>query len=528
MRIKVLEPHIANQIAAGEVIQRPASVVKEVLENALDAGAKVISLEIEQSGSKLIRIRDDGYGISKHDLPLAIKQHATSKLSEIDDLNHLSSLGFRGEALASISSVAELTILSHAQDEEHAWQINAENELSTVAHPIGTTVEVRNLFANIPVRRKFLKSARTEFAHIEEVVKRIALSAYETKFHLTHNGKQLFNLPAIHDSDNRHLRLNKLLNKSFAKHSIIVDAEQDNMQLSGWILPNEYARAHADQQYFFVNGRVVKDRLIQHAIRLAYQELYQQAHFPAYVLYLQCSSEKVDVNVHPTKHEVRFSEPRMVHDFIVSVLLKAQSKIQLSLPSAEVVTKLPQNKEHKIAEANADYKIGKQWQAIVLLAQQFILVKSTDMHMLIQYRNAQYFLFRNALQTNNVKAQPLLMPQIIHYDANTTDLIIAKHQKWLDYGIELQQSGADCIMLRQLPQCLHGIELKPLFQSLSKLEQTNQIVDCIVEHSLIKTELSMSEMQLLCQQLAEYDLAILKQEKIVIELSTQRIESLFK
>ncbi len=322
-RIHLLSPQLANQIAAGEVVERPASVVKEVLENAIDAGAEKISVEVEQGGVKLIRIRDDGKGIDKDDLPLALSRHATSKITALEDLEAVASLGFRGEALASISSVSRLTLTSRSVDDDTAWQVKAEGrdmvaEVSPAAHPQGTTVEMRDLFFNTPARRKFLKTENTEYRHLEEVVKRLALSRFDLQFQLSNNNRVVHQLKPANSEQMRERRIASLLGSGFIDNALSLDisAEASGLRLWGWIGLPTYSRSQADQQYFFVNGRIIRDKLVTHAIRQAYADVLYNGRHPCYVLYLELDPALVDVNVHPTKHEVRFREGRLVHDFI--------------------------------------------------------------------------------------------------------------------------------------------------------------------------------------------------------------------
>ncbi len=322
-RIHLLTPRLANQIAAGEVVERPASVVKEILENSLDAGASRIDLDVEQGGVKLIRLRDDGKGIEKDDLPLALSRHATSKIRDLDDLEAVQSLGFRGEALASISSVSRLTLTSRTAEQDAGWQVRTEGrdmtaEVSPAAHPQGSTVEVRDLFFNTPARRKFLKTEKTEFKHLEEVVKRLALSRFDVGFTLRHNQKVIHQLrPAVSETEQER-RIASLLSPAFIENAMKVDvsAEASGLRLWGWVGLPTFSRSQADLQYFFVNGRIIRDKVVAHALRQAYQDVLYHGRHPAYVLYMELDPALVDVNVHPTKHEVRFRESRLVHDFI--------------------------------------------------------------------------------------------------------------------------------------------------------------------------------------------------------------------
>ncbi|MGP8290462.1 DNA mismatch repair endonuclease MutL [Vreelandella zhanjiangensis] len=325
-RIQVLDPRLANQIAAGEVVERPSSVTKELIENAIDAGSQRIEVEIEQGGARLIKVRDDGIGIGEDDLPLALARHATSKIGSLEDLEGVSSLGFRGEALASISSVSRLELISNAdEDPRSGWRVVAEGRgmearVTPAPHPRGTSVAVRDLFFNTPARRKFLRTEKTEFAHVEEAFRRQALSRYDIAWVLRHNQKVVHQLPPGHSAAAQERRIASLLGKNFIEHARYIEREAGGLRLSGWVGLPTHSRSQADQQYFFVNGRVVRDRLVAHAVRQAYRDVLYNGRHPVFVLYLTLDPDVVDVNVHPTKHEVRFRDGRMVHDFLYSSL----------------------------------------------------------------------------------------------------------------------------------------------------------------------------------------------------------------
>lgn len=339
-RIEVLSPRLANQIAAGEVVERPANVVKELVENSLDAGANRIEVDVEQGGVKLIRIRDNGFGIEKSDLPLSLSRHATSKIKDLDDLESVQSLGFRGEALASIASVSRLVLSSHEQESDDAWQVQAEGrdmatEVKPCAHPVGTTIEMRDLFFNTPARRKFLRTEKTEFNHLEEVVKRMALSRYDVSFQLRHNQKVIHSLRPCTSEFYREKRVASLLSAQFMKEAVSIDMEGAGLKLWGWVGLPTFSRSQADMQYFFVNGRIVRDKLVAHAIRQAYQDVLYHGRHSAFVLYLELDPALVDVNVHPTKHEVRFRDGRLVHDFLFRSLHKALGAVRPETPEAD-------------------------------------------------------------------------------------------------------------------------------------------------------------------------------------------------
>ena len=324
-RIELLSPRLANQIAAGEVVERPASVIKELLENSIDSGAKRIDVDVEQGGVKLLRVRDDGSGISSDDLPLALARHATSKIRDLEDLERVMSLGFRGEALASISSVARLTLTSRTRSAEQAWQVETEGRdmaprVQPAAHPVGTSVEVRDLFFNTPARRKFLKAEKTEFDHLQEVIKRLALARFDVAFHLRHNGKTILSLHEAHDEAARARRVSAICGAGFLEQALPIEIERNGLRLWGWVGLPTFSRSQADLQYFFVNGRAVRDKLVAHAVRQAYRDVLFNGRHPTFVLFFEVDPSVVDVNVHPTKHEVRFRDGRMVHDFLYGTL----------------------------------------------------------------------------------------------------------------------------------------------------------------------------------------------------------------
>ncbi|MCG7584032.1 DNA mismatch repair endonuclease MutL [Photobacterium sp. OFAV2-7] len=358
MPIQILPARLANQIAAGEVVERPASVVKELVENSLDAGATRIDIDIDKGGSRTIRIRDNGKGIPKDELSLALSRHATSKITSLDDLEAIVSLGFRGEALASISSVSRLTLTSKTDEQEEAWSAYAEGrdmevQLKPAAHPVGTTLEVLDLFFNTPARRKFLRTEKTEFGHIDELLKRIALSRLDVTINLRHNGKMIRQYRAAQTQIQKERRLAAVCGSNFLNHALAVELEHGDLKLSGWICSPQGARAQNDIQYCYVNGRMMKDKLINHAIRQAYETSLAADQYAAYVLFIEVDPHQVDVNVHPAKHEVRFHQARLVHDFICQGLQSAllQGLEQSGEESSEALYSPPQRAS---AAANLD------------------------------------------------------------------------------------------------------------------------------------------------------------------------------
>lgn len=372
MAIQILSPQLANQIAAGEVVERPASVVKELVENSLDAGATSIHIDIEKGGSKLIRIRDDGCGIAKEELELALCRHATSKIHQLADLEQILSLGFRGEALASISSVSRLTLTSRPAIQESAWQAIAEGremqvQLRPAAHPVGSSIEVLDLFFNTPARRRFLRSDKTEFAHIDELVKRLALSRFDVNWMLTHNGQTIRQLKAATDRSAQEKRLAQLCGRGFIESALYVESQYDEMRLWGWVQLPHACQAQPACQFSYVNGRMMRDKLLNHAIRQAYGDVLLPGAQPAFVLYLELDPHQLDVNVHPAKHEVRFHQARLVHDFVVSALAQVCQQPALfehataeTSPTAAVSVAPMLAKSPSIRESAGNYGANQQ------------------------------------------------------------------------------------------------------------------------------------------------------------------------
>ncbi|MRS90446.1 DNA mismatch repair endonuclease MutL [Enterobacteriaceae bacterium RIT714] len=354
MPIQVLPPQLANQIAAGEVVERPASVVKELVENSLDAGATRIDIDIERGGAKLIRIRDNGCGIKKDELALALARHATSKIASLDDLEAIISLGFRGEALASISSVSRLTLTSRTAEQQEAWQAYAEGRdmdvtVKPAAHPVGTTLEVLDLFYNTPARRKFMRTEKTEFTHIDEIIRRIALARFDVTINLSHNGKVMRQYRAVAEGGQKERRLGAICGTAFLEQALAIEWQHGDLAMRGWVAdPKAMNATLADIQYCYVNGRMMRDRLINHAIRQACEDKLGADQQPAFVLYLEIDPHQVDVNVHPAKHEVRFHQSRLVHDFIYQgVLSVLQQQAEPTLPLEDetlAVRTVPENR----------------------------------------------------------------------------------------------------------------------------------------------------------------------------------------
>lgn len=524
-RIHLLSPRLANQIAAGEVVERPASVVKELLENSLDAGASRLDVDVEQAGIKLIRIRDDGGGIEKDDLPLALSRHATSKIYELEDLEAVVSLGFRGEALASISSVSRLTLISRRQGAEHAWQVQTEGRdmeavLSPAAHPQGTTVEMRDLFFNTPARRKFLKTENTEFKHLEEVVKRLALSRFDVAFQLKHNNKIIHQLKPAQTQADQERRVASVCGPTFIDQALRVDmqAEASGLSLKGWIGLPTFSRSQADLQYFFVNGRMIRDKLVTHAVRQAYADVLYHGRHPAYVLYLELDPALVDVNVHPTKHEVRFRESRLVHDFIFRSIHRAIGEMRpeaahvpalqtLAPPQGDVRSepKYEQNtiylaprpeqavsssvvREQMVGYGNLHqpssntrlFNVGAQTEeqvdipplgfAVAQLHGIYIIAQNKEGMVLVDMHAAHerivYERLKAAYQEEGVRSQPLLVPVSIAVSSREADAAEEFEPMFSQLGFELARMGEENITLRQVPVTLAKANVEQLLRDV--------------------------------------------------------------
>lgn len=511
-RIQLLSPRLSNQIAAGEVVERPASVVKELLENSLDAGARRISIDIEQGGLALIRVRDDGVGIASDDLPLALSRHATSKITSLDDLERVATLGFRGEALASIASVSRLELTS-ATAESEAWQVRSEGrdmqpDIQPAAHPIGTTVDVRDLFFNTPARRKFLKSERTEFSHIEEVLRRQALACFERGFSLRHNGRVVQELRPAEDDSGRERRIAAVLGSEFIANALRVETEAAGLRLHGWVALPTFSRSQADMQYFFVNGRVIRDRLVAHAIRQAYQDVLYHGRHPAFVLYLELDPAAVDVNVHPTKHEVRFRDSRLVHDFLFRSLHRALAETRpdavlerrtenaqpefapaASFPVQQNAWNLPPSAD-AVRDTTAFYRpqmgfsnstplpavseaaagLPPLGHALAQLKGIYILAENADGLILVDMHAAHeritYERMKTARDGGGIRTQPLLVPLALAVSEREADCAEAQAEHFRAFGFEIDRSGAESLIVRQVPIALADTDIAALVRDV--------------------------------------------------------------
>lgn len=512
-RINPLGNRLANQIAAGEVVERPASVVKELLENAIDSGASKIELVVERGGTRLIQVTDDGSGIVKEDLALALARHATSKIASSDDLASIKSLGFRGEALASISSVSRLCLTSRTHDSEMAWQAIAEGremqvEILPAAATAGTRIEVSDLFYNTPARQKFLKAEKTEFSHIEEVFKRHALANPDIAFILKHNGKIVKRVPAIANANQQFKRLEAICGSPFSTRAKEFSCQHEYLEIQGWLGGCDFHRSESDLQYVFINGRPVKDRMINHAIRQAHTNLLPHGRMATYVVFLAINVAKVDVNVHPTKHEVRFDDQRLVHDLIVKSVSEGLEQFSpdfetISFDQATDSENSPllqyasQQSGQPGFEANkgvasikggySNNNFGEKFNQINTINTQFsneplnsLAIKLDDKYWLAIQSDAAYLingrkLFQYYLETLfnegfrgeiDVERKPLLFPQYIKISRE-----IFEQQDNLrlieNLGFRFEPSGKEGITLHQIPIWLVEVEVADILASFN-------------------------------------------------------------
>lgn len=485
--IRRLPASLANQIAAGEVVERPASIVKELVENSLDAGARRITVILKQGGLQLISVQDDGLGIPAHELVLALAPHATSKINRVEDLAAITSMGFRGEALASIGSVAHLQITSRTYGAERGWTIHgpaATDKPVPAAHPQGTTVTVQELFFNTPARRRFLRSERTEYRHCEDVVRRMALSRFDVAIVLQHNQRTVFNLPAAVDEAARQQRVMRLCGRAFIQQAVALEFQHGEMQLHGWIGLPEAARQQSDLQYFFVNDRIIRDRVISHALRQAYADRLYPGRYPAYVLHLTLKPTEVDVNVHPTKHEVRFHQGRVVHDFLVRCVNEALDRqgegpslpyargpLDWHIPATGNVPARSNSVPSRVAEMKANYPASSSGKAtassgslLTVLHDRYALCEHPAGLRLIDiprlYRDYLFHGIHDGL-ADGIPCRPLLIPLNIRVNFDTS-WIEQHHDLFKQVGFDLGVSGQRNVMLRRSPVMLEQVDVRCL------------------------------------------------------------------
>lgn len=504
MRIIQLPPDVANQIAAGEVIERPASVVKELLENALDAGADTIHIDIGYGGLNQIKISDNGMGIVTDDLPLAIAAHATSKISQFNDLYALNSMGFRGEALASIASVSRLSISSKPDNQAVGSLLQRQAQSFTItpcARARGTTIDVRDIFFNAPVRKKFLKSERTEYQAIDNVVKRFALSAPEITISLSHNGKLQRHLPAALNQPSRIARISKLLGKSFVEQAIYLDVTHANMHLQGFISSETWQSSQTDKLWFYINQRMVRDKLVNHAIKQAYDSLLYPGRNPACLLYFTILPALIDVNVHPTKHEVRFQEPRLVHDFISSTLRQALQPTEPKIePLAQCVASDCQVREaHAMSAYTVDSHsspavIKKPIQAPnwVIVNQRFAVLSDNNQYSLIDLMGLQAHIVRRRLQQSirPLVSRPLLVPIVIESSLITKDSYLLLNQLLTSIGIQLEYRHDAKLFIRSLPIIVPDTDIKAFI--IKCLTTSNMSESLLIDYLINNQSMALS------------------------------------
>jgi len=523
--IRHLPPELVNQIAAGEVIERPASVVKELVENSLDAGATRIDVDIEQGGARLIRIRDNGGGIDADDLALAIASHATSKITSFEDLERVATLGFRGEALPSIASVSRFSLTSRPAHSESAWCIEVDGGKPKAPrpaqHPPGTTIEVRDLFYNVPARRKFMRAERTEFNHIDDLLKSIALARTAVEFRLSHNGKPVRLLKAVTEQTEVARRVGDILGEEFLSQSMVIEHAAAGLRLHGWVGLPTASRSQSDQQYFHVNGRLVRDRLVAHAVRQAYADVLYHGRHPVFVLFLELDPILVDVNVHPAKHEVRFREGRLVHDFLYRTLDEALAgtragvspmEAQTTTPSAAPTFQYPQYTNQSglrlgVREPLADYALlsgqartlpthpvtmGRydegqptlgeaaanvtdadipplgfalaQLHGIYILAQNAVGLVVVDMH--AAHERITYEKLKLAQAGEGIRSQLLLVPLTLAVSDREAAVVEEQHDHFSKLGFELSRSGPQSVTVRRIPALLEGADFTQLVRDV--------------------------------------------------------------
>lgn len=525
--IKILSPQLANQIAAGEVVERPASVLKELVENSLDAGAKRIDIDIEQGGVKLIKIRDDGHGIPEHELALALSRHATSKIDNLEDLEAVATLGFRGEALASIASVSRLALTSNSGDSS-GWKAVSEGrdmevELQPAAHPQGTSVEVRDLFFNTPARRKFLRTEGTEYNRIDDSIKKLALSRMEIAFSLRHNQRAQLNLrPAISQAE-QEKRVADICGPAFMKDALYVDNDRTGIRLWGWMGLPTFSRSQADLQHFFVNGRAIRDKVVSHAVRQAYQDVLYHGRHPAFVLFLEIEPADVDVNVHPTKHEVRFRDSRSIHGFVYSTLNRAlsQDRPQDHLQSADVAVDSDQDAVQQAGQSTIQFSSGPsvelgassqtepsqgysiqsrapsfgvntpisayqglyatempseegdippmgfaiaQLKGIYILAENAQGLIVVDMH--AAHERITYERMKTAFDDQGLASQPLLVPESLSVSEREADMAERSTEVFTQLGFVVERAANESIIVREIPAILRGSEVEALLRDV--------------------------------------------------------------
>jgi DNA mismatch repair protein MutL len=561
MDIHLLPDQLINQIAAGEVVERPASVVKELVENSLDAGARHVRVELEGGGRQAIRVVDDGQGMRGEELPLALARHATSKIASLDDLERVATMGFRGEALPSIASVAVLDLASRHASEDHAWSVSVRRGEVSDPRPSalqsGTRVSVEDLFFNVPARRKFLRAERTEFQHVDQLLRRFALARFDVAFELSHNGKVISALPRAGDDVGQKRRLRLVMGPEFIEHAVRIDAATGPISLRGWVAEPRYNRARADRQFFFVNGRAVRDRLIAHAVRAAFQDVLYHGRHPAFVLFLDLPPAGVDVNVHPQKHEVRFRDARTVHDFLFSSLHRALADTGagavrpgglepaaprdaawpggayappgrqdgMRLPVSDQMARYARALEHGQASETgmpmapgADRDVPPLGFALAQLHGVYILSQNeqglvlTDMH--AAHERITYERLKQRHAADGISGQRLLVPQDVQVSEAEAELAEASREHLAALGLVVDRSGPESIILREVPALLAGCDAAELLRDvLSDIgagggsdrlaERSNEVLSTMACHGSVRANrtLTLQEMNALLRDM---------------------------
>ncbi|MGB5333784.1 MAG: DNA mismatch repair endonuclease MutL [Woeseiaceae bacterium] len=519
MPIRQLPSHLINQIAAGEVVERPASVVKELLENSLDAGARAVQIDIVAGGQKLIRIRDDGKGIDHDELALALSRHATSKIASLDDLEAVASLGFRGEALPSIASVARMTLTSRAAGSDSAWQLEADGgTISTpapAAHPQGTTVEVHDLFYNTPARRRFLRTERTEYGHIEKWVRRLALSRPDIAFTMTHNRRTALSLAAASDEESRRQRVANVCGEAFADQCVYIEREIDGIALSGWIGLPTFNRSQPDMQYWFVNGRSISDRTLSHAARHAYRDVLYHGRYPAYILNLTMDPAGVDANAHPAKHEVRFRDGRRVHGVVSQTVELA---LKDTRPGGHNVAPIPMTRDSVFDQGSMPLRTGPSTTAVrdtlaaygsmatapsfaetpdpaaevpplgfavAQLSGIYILAENRDGLVVVDMHAAHerivYEKLKRGYDDRDLVRQPLLVPETVSVSESEANLVEQSGHILEKLGLVVDRSGPTSLTIREVPALLRNADaeslLRDVLSDVSESGRSNRIDD---------------------------------------------------
>ncbi len=561
MRIQVLAPQLINQIAAGEVIERPASVVKELLENSLDAGAGSIEVDIEQGGRQRIRVRDDGGGIHQDELSLALSRHATSKIASLDDLENISSLGFRGEALPSIASVSRLQLSSRTREANSGWSVQSDGSdrqltAAPVAHLPGTTVDVKDLFFNTPARRKFLRAEATEFKHIENLVRRFALSCFPVAVKLQHNQRPVLHLPGATTREQQERRVAELCGSAFMEQAVYIDHAAAGLSLRGWVALPTFSRSQPDLQFFYVNNRMVRDKLVTHAIRQAYQDVLFHGRHPAYVLFLEIDPASVDVNAHPTKHEVRFRDSRLVHDYLFRTLHEALAQVRPSAAQPVPQPSRPLQELHfehdggggaprqermslgvqeQLARYAAlhprplsdrgvaavpavntgEHPLGyalAQLHGVYILAQNDSGLVLVDMH--AAHERITYEGLKAAQAGEGIRSQPLLVPVSLDVSRREADAC-EERQAWFgELGFEIDRMGPEQVVVRQVPALLGAADIAALVRDVladllehgdsNRVEETvNELLSTMACHGSVRANrrLGTDEMNALLRRM---------------------------